>query len=126
MNKPNAEKLPPFLPHEHEIVKEALEDGTIVYRSATNGDPLVTGVIDLCSLTHGWLEKCMDLVNLLDLDLYGKFGHILELLIRTSQLELQEVHDFLERSVGFIEVETVSRGNDFCRNGRVVGVRVKK
>ena len=118
------ETLPSYLPDDYEHIKETQDDGTTVFRHPL-GSPIRTYETNLTCFMHTWLSKFQSLVDLLSEKDCGSFGCIFESLIQSAKIEFDEVRITLERSIGTIKLESIGRGDNCYRTGRVVGVSVK-
>ena len=108
---------------EMEIIRKVKTDGTVVYQSSF-GSNIKTSSISLCELFSSFLDSFAAIVNLADNDSYSDFGCALEGLIQGSKRQLEETFTFLDRTIGYIDVDFICRGNWPYRTGRIVKASV--
>lgn len=119
-----SQEVPPVPSDDYPIVREEAEDGTIIYRHPV-GWQVDTSPLELDMFVGCMHERYQSLIALLDSDDYKSFGILFEALCAYNLRQLEEMLEFLFRSVGRIEFHCVEIGNVTYRPGRIVGMSVE-
>lgn len=126
--KVRTEVIKPVVQRELDLIRNVYDDGAVVYRAENDKDglyaPIETDDKNLDDVICRPLEKMEALGNLLDDEYWAEIGFIMESIINETKQQYEELFDHLERELGIIRVDTVSRGQAPYRAGRIAGIRV--
>jgi len=123
--KKETQAVPPVASDDYEIHRTIEEDGSVTYRHPV-AHTVETQTDDLTTFFQCLYERMNVLVGLLDDDDYARLGCLFECLNAQANRQIHEVCEFLDASVGRIEIDIVTRGDKVYRSGRVVGVNIDR
>lgn len=128
MNQPTVlskTPVPNYTTEEPEFVRLRLDDGYNVYQNAY-GHPVHVAEMELEILVKGWIGQIRAMIGMLEEDAYMAFGQNVETLLNAFERHMDEVFEAVYREIGQIICHEVASTPMDYRQGRVVGLELKR